>query len=185
MVAQKAEYPAVKKVNVIPQRPISTVNPPIRSAVRRVHKPVEDIRKCLIGRAIVEEILPDGSTLTLDFSNYDKDNRPSKKDTAIDDAKKRADEAAALAAKEKEEADRKAAEEEAELQKMIEEEEAKKKAEQEAAAKQQEEEKVETADIEKVGNENTANAESAKQSETSATDAKSEQKKYNEAKKNK
>lgn len=184
MVAQKGEYPLVKKVNIIPQRPISTVNPPIRSAVRRVHKPVEDIRKCLIGRAMVEEILPDGSTLRLDFSNYDKDNRPSKKSADIDDAAKRAAEAAAAkAAKEKEEADRKAAEEEAELQRMIEEEEAQKKAEQEAAAQQQEE-KVETADIEKVGNEGST-TETAKQPEAPAADARPEQQKGNESKKNK
>lgn len=183
MVAQKGEYPKVKKVNIIPQRPISTVNPPIRSAVRRVHKPLEDIRKCLIGRAIVEEILPDGSTLKLDFSNYDKDNRPSQKSADVDDAAKRAAEAAAKAAKEKEEADRKAAEEEAELQRMIAEEEAQKKAEAEkaAAAAKEQEEKVETADIEKVGNA----PETEKQPEAPTADVKPEQQKGNEQKKNK
>lgn len=79
------EYPAVKKVNIYPQRRITTINPPIGSTVRRTTRTVEDIRKCIIARARVEEILPDGSVIALDFSNYNKDNRPST--TATETAK--------------------------------------------------------------------------------------------------
>lgn len=65
-----------KLVNIFPSTPILSVNPPIRVITRSVLKPVEDIRKCIVARAIVEEILPDGSTIRLGFSNYNTDNTP-------------------------------------------------------------------------------------------------------------
>jgi hypothetical protein len=52
--------------------PITTVNPPIRSVVKKVTKSIKEIRACLMARAIVEEILPDGKTVRLNISNYDQ-----------------------------------------------------------------------------------------------------------------
>ena len=63
-----------KTVNIFPKFPIIGVNPPIRTAVRRVTKSTAEIRTCIIARAIVEEILEDGSTIILDLNNFDKDN---------------------------------------------------------------------------------------------------------------
>lgn len=62
-----------KIVNIYPTTPITGVNPPIRSMVRHITKSVNDIRTCIIARAIVEEVLPSGCTILLDLSNYDKD----------------------------------------------------------------------------------------------------------------
>lgn len=63
-----------KVVNIYPSTPITGVNPPIRSAVRHVTKSVKDIRACIMGRAKVEEILPNGSVIKLGLDNYDKEN---------------------------------------------------------------------------------------------------------------
>lgn len=63
-----------KKVNIYPTKTIFALNPPIRSAVTNVTKPVEDIRACLIARAKVEEILPNGEKVNLNLTNFDKDN---------------------------------------------------------------------------------------------------------------
>ena len=63
-----------KTVNIFPKFPVIGVNPPIRTAVRRVTKSTAEIRTCIIARAIVEEILEDGSTVILDLNNFDKDN---------------------------------------------------------------------------------------------------------------
>ena len=64
-----------KKVNIYPSTPIVSVTPPIRTTVKGATKKIETIRKCIIARAKVEEILPTGDTVILDLSNYDKDNR--------------------------------------------------------------------------------------------------------------
>lgn len=61
-----------KVVNIYPSMPITGVNPPIRSVVKHVTKSVDEIRTCIIARAIVEEILPDGKVVRLNFSNYNK-----------------------------------------------------------------------------------------------------------------
>ena len=60
---------------------------PIRSTVKAIYLDTEDIRTCIISKAIVEEILDDGSVLPLNFANYNKDNNaqfraaaPSKKE---------------------------------------------------------------------------------------------------------
>ena len=63
-----------KKVNIYPSMPITRVNPPIRSSVRRVTKSVEEIRICLLSRAVVEEILPNGEIIRLNMGNYDNCN---------------------------------------------------------------------------------------------------------------
>ena len=61
-----------KVVNIYPSMPITGVNPPIRSVVKRVTKSVDEIRTCLMARAIVEEVLSTGATVRLDIGNYDK-----------------------------------------------------------------------------------------------------------------
>lgn len=61
-----------KVVNIYPSMPITGVNPPIRSTVKRVTKSIDEIRTCLLSRATVEEILSDGKIVRLDISNYDK-----------------------------------------------------------------------------------------------------------------
>ena len=65
-----------KLVNIYPSVPVISTNPPIRSIIRNVKKPVEQIRACIMARATVEEILKDGSKIRLDLTNYDKDNEP-------------------------------------------------------------------------------------------------------------
>lgn len=47
---------------------------PIRSTVRAIELDTEDIRTCILAKAVVEEVLDDGSTLPLNFVNYNKDN---------------------------------------------------------------------------------------------------------------
>ena len=61
-----------KIVNIYPSMPITGVNPPIRSVVRRVTKSIDEIRACLMARATVEEILSNGTTVKLNIGNYDK-----------------------------------------------------------------------------------------------------------------
>jgi hypothetical protein len=63
-----------KIVNIYPTMPITSVNPPIRGKLMGVRRTTADIRACIIGRARVEELLPNGKTIPLDFTNYDKDN---------------------------------------------------------------------------------------------------------------
>lgn len=63
-----------KVVNIYPTAPIIGVNPPIRSSVKKVTKTIEEIRTCLMARAIVDEVLSDGTTIRLTNSNYDKTN---------------------------------------------------------------------------------------------------------------
>ena len=64
-----------KVVNIYPTMPITRINPPIRSCVKNVTKSIEEIRTCLMSRAIVEEVTPNG-VIRLDNTNYDKDNTP-------------------------------------------------------------------------------------------------------------
>ena len=81
-----------KTVNIYPNGAITTLNPPIRSRVLGVTKSIAEIRKCIIARAIVDEVLPGGKTVRLDFSNYDKDNNPSAVQAAVSAAKANAKE---------------------------------------------------------------------------------------------
>lgn len=64
-----------KIVNIYPfSGPITTVNPCIRVAMKKVRKDTKDIRKCIIAGARVEEVLDDGRVISLNLSNYDTDN---------------------------------------------------------------------------------------------------------------
>lgn len=65
-----------KVVNIYPKSIIYSLNPPIRFPAKGVTRTVEDIYKCMVARAIVDEVLSDGSTIRLTFANYDKDNTP-------------------------------------------------------------------------------------------------------------
>ena len=75
-----------KVVNVYPNKAITSINPPIRSKVMKVTMPITNIRKCIIERAIVDEVLPDGRTVRLDFTNYDKDNSVKTVEDAVKEA---------------------------------------------------------------------------------------------------
>ena len=64
-----------KKINVTPKHgPITNINPAIRVPVTNVYRSIEDIRKCIIAEAKVEEILNDGKRIILNLQNYDQDN---------------------------------------------------------------------------------------------------------------
>jgi hypothetical protein len=64
-----------KKVNITPKHgPITNINPAIRVPVTNVYRSIEDIRKCIIAEAKVEEILNDGKRITLNLQNYDQNN---------------------------------------------------------------------------------------------------------------
>ena len=79
METQLYVYPATKIVNIYPTNgPITIINPPIRVVTRRTYKVLEDIRRCITAGAVVGEIMPDGSELILDFTNYNMDNRTAK-----------------------------------------------------------------------------------------------------------
>jgi len=63
-----------KRVNIYPRGAITTLIPPIRMPIHKVTKKIKDIRLALLAGARVEEILPDGRTISLNINNYDKDN---------------------------------------------------------------------------------------------------------------
>lgn len=63
-----------KRVNIQANIPVRNINPPIFGSLRDVVMSTGDILKCISRHARVEEILPDGSTVKLNFSNYYTDN---------------------------------------------------------------------------------------------------------------
>lgn len=68
----------VKKVNVIAQIPVRTVYPPIYGTYKGIMMSPANILKCITHKAVVEEVLEDGSTVRLDTSNYNTINVPDK-----------------------------------------------------------------------------------------------------------
>lgn len=76
-----------KIVNIYPTQPITSVNPPIRGKLMGVRRTNSDIRACIIGRARVEEVLKDGRTVPLDFTNYDKDNSIEEESPVVEEVK--------------------------------------------------------------------------------------------------
>ena len=58
-----------KRVNIYPREPITSTNPPIRGNIYATTTLLSDIKECLINNAIVEEILPDGTTIPLTLEN--------------------------------------------------------------------------------------------------------------------
>ena len=63
-----------KRVNVKAPVAIRNITPPIYGTCKDIVMTTGDILKCICKRAIVEEILPDGSTVRLNMSNYYTDN---------------------------------------------------------------------------------------------------------------
>ena len=92
----------VKKVNVFTTKTIYNVlKTPIIGTIFNIRLSTNQIYTCLAGGARVEEILNDGTKLTLGISNYNKENNP-----VVDNAALKAKEEAAKKA----EAERLAAE---------------------------------------------------------------------------
>ena len=56
-----------KIVNIYPSMPITTISPPIRTAIRRVTKSVEEIKLCILAKAIVEEVLANNPKSVEDY----------------------------------------------------------------------------------------------------------------------
>lgn len=82
-----------KVVNIYPSMAILGVNPPIRTTQVKVTKSTSEIRACIIARATVDEVLPNGKTIRLNLNNYNKDNvalyrkpEPKASPTVIKDA---------------------------------------------------------------------------------------------------
>ena len=64
----------VKKVNVVAKLPIRTMTPVLFGEHKGISMSPANIFKCLIHRAIVDEVLPDGTLVRLDMTNYNQDN---------------------------------------------------------------------------------------------------------------
>lgn len=62
-----------KIVNIIANVPIKNVEPPIYGKKNNVTMTLNDILKCLFKRAIIEEVLVDGTTVRLDMKNFRED----------------------------------------------------------------------------------------------------------------
>ncbi len=124
-----------KKINVYAKIPFCYGNGVIRGNMNNITLDIEGIRRLILAKNIVDEILPNGELLRLDLTNYNLNNDPAEK--ARIEAAKAAAEAARIEAerKAKEEAERIAKEEaiKAEAEKAAKEEAIKKAAEDEAA----------------------------------------------------
>lgn len=66
----------IKRVNVTTVVAVRNTNPPICGTLKNVEMSIGDILKCLCKRALVEEILPDGSIVKLNLNNYYMDHTP-------------------------------------------------------------------------------------------------------------
>ena len=64
----------IKKVNILSRVPIRNVVPPIHGCHNGIMMDTSNILKCINKRAVVNEVLPDGSVIRLNLSNYYKDN---------------------------------------------------------------------------------------------------------------
>ena len=84
-----------KRVNINAKVPVRDIKPPIYGTLNNIVMSTGNILKCLCKRAIVDEILPDGSTVRLTMKNYYTDNGagltaapdPTKKKAAAKTAK--------------------------------------------------------------------------------------------------
>lgn len=63
-----------KLVNVYAPIAIRSINPPIHGRKKNVTMSLSDILKCIYNRAVIDEILPDGSTIRLTSKNYRDDH---------------------------------------------------------------------------------------------------------------
>lgn len=76
-----------KRVNINAPVAIRNITPPIYGVCKNVIMSTGDILKCLCKRAIVDEILLDGSTVRLNMRNYYTDNGAGLDASVIDAAK--------------------------------------------------------------------------------------------------
>lgn len=67
-----------KIVNIKTTRPIRTIRPAILQSVEGIKLTIGDIRRVIYSRALVDEVLSDGSTVRLTLDNYDKVNEKIK-----------------------------------------------------------------------------------------------------------
>lgn len=74
-VAEFAKYPNVKVVNINATIPIVNVTPQLYGYREGIKMTLSDILKCLMRRAIIHEVMPDGSTIRLTLKNFRDDNR--------------------------------------------------------------------------------------------------------------
>lgn len=63
-----------KRVNITTTIPVRTVTPPLSGTYKDIIMSTGDILKCISRRAIVDEILPNGTTVRLTMRNYYTDN---------------------------------------------------------------------------------------------------------------
>lgn len=110
----------VKKVNLYARMPIAIKRAILRGNYTNIELNEDEIRQLLYRKAVIDEILSDGSTVRLDFTNYNKVNKSAKEiaeEKAKLEAERKAKEEAARKAKEeaakKAAAEKKAAEEKA------------------------------------------------------------------------
>lgn len=66
--------PTIKTVNVNATIPIRDITPPMRGVYTNIKMTISDILKCLCRRAIVEEVLADGTTVRLTMKNFRDNN---------------------------------------------------------------------------------------------------------------
>lgn len=64
----------IKTVNINARIPVKTITPPIQGYHAGIKMSSGDILKCLTRRAIVDEVLDDGTTVRLNMRNYFTDN---------------------------------------------------------------------------------------------------------------
>ena len=72
-----------KRVNVYAGAPVVAIKYPITGTVRNILLSTDEIRKCIFAKAKVEEILPNGRTVRLDFTNYDKVNTEANSNSMV------------------------------------------------------------------------------------------------------
>ena len=74
-----------KKVNVTARTPVivPSVSVPLRGTVRNIVLSEQDIFKCITQKAIVDEILSNGSLVRLSLSNYNKVNEVVKPEPVV------------------------------------------------------------------------------------------------------
>lgn len=63
-----------KKVDITPTLPIFQLRVPVVGPVMNYEMAIGDIGVCIYARALVDEILEDGTKVRLNLQNYDKDN---------------------------------------------------------------------------------------------------------------
>ena len=66
--------PMTKIVNINARFPIKSIVPPIYGTLKNVEMATSNILKCLIRHAIIEEVLPYGTTIPINYKNYYTDN---------------------------------------------------------------------------------------------------------------